>query len=333
MDTDKYGNRTVEKVVKKIKIPKNISVPSTKIVYEVEPEVEPIQPLIEEKVKEPETELIVEEPVIENKIEEVLTFVEEPIKVKPKRVRPSRAKKKKFDFHDVPLPVIRFVAVIISVIAIIRSFGYILSYFLRVDTAFFAILMALMIVLVSFIAPQVLIHSTRAKKYFVALLAVILMGLFTFFNIWVTTSGLKYARNQADYYVASGQENIVKAKRRIEEINRKLIALESDKAVEAKERDTLQYDFDRLTKEEKVGTPEYNSTRSRLNLAKERYDKVNNQITELDNEKKELEKIEGLDSVIIKDEATKQKEASMDVIFAISLDVAGPIFLAFSLFL
>lgn len=322
MESDKYGNRTMEKIVKKIKIPKNINVPTGKIVYEVEEDVEPVLTQIEETP----VEIVEVEPV-----EKVV--VKSEVKIKPKRIRPSRAKKKKFDFHNVPLPVIRVIAVIISLIAIVRSFGYILSYFLRVDTPFFAILMALMIVLVSFIAPQVLIHSTRAKKYFVTLLAVVLMGLFTFFNIWVTTSGLKYARNQSDYYVSSGQEHIVKAKRRIEEINKKLITLETDKSVEARERDTLQFDFDRLTKEEKVGTTEYNSTRSRLNLAKERYDKVNIQITELEDEKKELEKIEGLDSVIIKDETTKQREASMDVIFAISLDVAGPIFLAFSLFL
>jgi hypothetical protein len=70
-----------------------------------------------------------------------------------------------------------------------------------------------------------------------------------------------------------------------------------------------------------------------LNATKERYDKHRGNLEAIDTERTKLNKIEGLDSVRIKDDATKVQESSMDKIIAIGLELAGPITLAFALFL
>lgn len=247
--------------------------------------------------------------------------------------KPYTFKKKGFDLHDIPLPVIRIASVIISVIAIIRSFGYIFSYFTRVDIPFFAVLMALLLVLVSFLSPQVFLISIKQKKYFVTLLSTCIFLVFMYINIFVTTSGLSYARNQSDYYVASGQENIVKAKRRLEELVVKETRIMTDYTKDGKEYDTLLIEFDRLTAEGLIGTANYNNTRTRLAEAKKRYDADKASLELIDTERIELNKVEGIDSVIIKTEDIKKKESSIDLVFAIALDIAGPIFMAFALFL
>jgi|GEM_PF-4086452 len=322
---DKYGNHPANRPIKKIKVPKDrVAVLEGRRVKFYESE------------ENNEEEVQAMEPVVNTPIEE--TKIETPTSIesqkKEKRVRPPRRKKgKKFDFHNVPLPVIRVLGTIISLIALIRSFGYVWSYFLRVDTVFFATLMALMLVLVVFLAPQVLLHAVRAKKWFVGFLAIVLMVVFTFLNIWVTVNGLTYARAQSDYYVSSGQEHIVKAKRRIEEINTKLIEIKEDKARDAIKRDSLQAEFNRLISIGETTTTYYYTTRNSLRDIETTYRGYDSRLTELEKEKKSLEDIEGLDSVVIKDEETKKKESGIDFLFAIAMDITGPVFLTFALFL
>jgi hypothetical protein len=233
--------------------------------------------------------------------------------------------------HNIPIGIIRFMCTIIAIIALLRSGGYVYSHFARIDTTFFAVLMAGMIVMVSFVSPQILVYSYKRKSWFTLVLSIILMVVFAWFNIDVTIRGLAYAREQVDYYVSAGQEDIVKAKRRLIELDKKEAIILQDRERDGQERDTLQSQFEALAGE--IGSDLYISTRSRLNATKERYDKHRGNLEAIDTERTKLNKIEGLDSVRIKDDATKVQESSMDKIIAIGLELAGPITLAFALFL
>ena len=250
-----------------------------------------------------------------------------------KIVPPEKSVGKKISdvFHNIPIGIIRIMASVVALIALIRSGGYVYSHFARIDTPFFAILMAGMIVMVSFVSPQILVYSYRKRNWFVMALASLILMVFAWFNVYVTVQGLAYAREQVDYYVSSGQENIVKAKRRLIELEKKEEITLQDRERDGIERDTLQAQFEALASE--IGSDLYITTRSRLNASKERYDKHRASLDAIDKERRELNQIEGLDSVRIKEDSTKEQEAEMDKIIAIGLELAGPIMLAFALFL
>jgi len=261
-------------------------------------------------------------------IDEAKELIAETMKVPDKK---KSAKKHIIAKIGGVLIFIKILSAIISGLALLRSSGYTFGYFIRFDNEFFSYVITAFIVLVTYSAPQIMVLAWKQRKWLMCGLASILMLIFTTINILVTVDGLAYNRETTEVAVASNIEQVTRARERLIELKAKEIEVKADKVREGANRDMLQEQIKPLLND--IKSKEYITVKGQLNLATTRYDACGKVLDEIDKERKEIAKIPGIDSVAVKQESTKERENVLDVVLAVSMDIAPPIYLAFVLFL
>ncbi len=286
------------------------------------------------KVETPVPTTVIEQvQPVEVKLEPTVSTKEVVSKHKPKPRKKATVVNKKEVKHEIPLPVIRVISVIITLIAIVRTFAYDIIYYNTLEHPFFALIMSALLVLVSFTSPQVFLFAWKNRNWLVGVISLAFIILSSYYSIFVTSEVVRIKRESNNLTLAQSYEGVVKARIRVEEINTLEQQLLVDKEIELRERNSLQLASEQLIAERKDGTWEYNSMRTRLVASKERYDAITKQIQDLQTERNELRNIDGFYSTTIKTEEDIKQESSRDLVFAVFLDIAGPVFMSFSLFL
>lgn len=358
---DKYKNHTS----KKIKIPPRASIVETKsyavnkedlkdkfaneliesatensfVVPDI-PESEKASSIQENKSNEPKSIPIIEEVKDTTKqikeVEKPKTIKEVPNKIVKEEIKTISNKKsfvESIKNHEVPLEIVKWISALVSVIAIIRTFFYDFQYYQTVDNKFFAGLMSILLVSVSFVSPQVMIYAWKKRNILIGVVSVLFVVLSSYYSIFVTSEVIRLKRLSSNTTQTTNQETIIRARERVAEINVLEQQLFKDKDIELRERDSIQTALEQLIDEKKDGTWEFSSMRTRLNDSKKRIDDIDKQISLIQKERTDLKAIDGYYSAHIKTEDEKTKESSRDLIFAMFLDFVGPVFMSFSLFL
>jgi hypothetical protein len=345
MEKDRYGNTS--KPIKKIKKVVAPIITTTDLeIEEIDTSVSKNEVLVEEKEADETIE-------IDKPIEPTISLVEEkelPVKeIKEIKDKPQVKKKKRvhtprhiikqrsvissIQHHEVPLGIVKFISAFVSLVAVVRTFGYDYQYYQTVDNKFFAILMSALLVSVSFTSPQVMIYAWKRRNVFIGVISLLFVVLSSYYSIFVTSEVIRMKRLDNNITQITEQENIIRARERVLDIDILEQQLLQDRDIELRERDSLQTASEQLIRERKDGTWEYNSMRTRLVTSKERIDSLNNRIGLLRNERTELKSIQGFYSEHVKTDDEKKIESSRDLIFAMFLDFVGPVFMSFSLFL
>jgi len=344
MEKDKYNN--INKPVKKIK--KVIAPIVTTTDLQID-EDSPLTQIVEDKndLSNNDSAIISAASLLDNKVNEVKNdfikddfikddFLKFEFK-KPKTTKKATTKKVKVDTKlkhtEVPLGVIKVISALVSMIAVVRTFAYDYIYYLTLDHPFFAMMLAALLVMVSFTSPQVVIYAWEKRNIFIGIIALIFVVLSSYYSIFVTKETIRLKRESNNIELTTNQEEVIRARVRVDEILILEKQLLSDREVEARERDSLQSASEKLIAERKDGSWEYNSMRTRLAASKERYDNLSKQILAIQDERNRLRSIDGFYSQHVKTDKEKTIESSRDLVFAIFLDFVGPVFMAFSLFL
>ncbi|MGD9679030.1 MAG: hypothetical protein AB7V16_11870 [Vulcanibacillus sp.] len=329
MDRDKYNNQN--KPIKKIKKVVAPIITTTDLPIE---DIKESEPIIESKTEINDIELTRDEP-------DVVPIEVEPVKkqkivkriVKKKIPKTQSKMVSAIKHHEVPLGIVKIISLLVSLIAIVRTFAYDYLYYLALDHPFFALLLAALLVMVSFTSPQVMIYAWKRRNILVGLISLAFVVLSSYYSIFVTKEIIRLKRNTNNIELSLSQEEVIRARERVKEINVLESQLFTDREIELRERNSLQLASEKLIDERKDNTWEYNSMRTRLIASKDRIDSISNRITELQEERKELQNVDGFYSQHVKTEDEKNIESSRDLVFAIFLDFTGPVFMAFSLFL
>ena len=218
---------------------------------------------------------------------------------------------------------------IIAMIALARSFMFTYSYFYRTDSVLSAIFMALLFGLVGYLSPSICILAYKAKRYVVLSIAFILFVLFGWLNTYITVQELDVSKDNKEVVVSVEEEMVLKARDRVTAIDVELVNIESGIVRANAEYNSVLA----KSNEPDLKSWEYNRHRTNLANVKESITKYENDRTTLNNEKKELTSLAGYYTMDVTTKEDKQSVRSMDMVYAISLEVVGPIFLVFALFL
>jgi len=338
MEKDRYGNTS--KPIKKIK----------KVVA-------PIITTTDLEIEEVDTSVLKDEVLVEpvesnrtvEPIEPIVSFVKEkelpveeikdkPVKKKkrihtPRHIIKQRGVINSIKHHEVPLSIVKVISAFVSLVAVVRTFGYDYQYYQTVDNKFFAVLMSALLVSVSFTSPQVMIYAWKRRNVLIGIVSLLFVVLSSYYSIFVTSEVIRMKRLNNNITQTTEQEDIIRARERVSDIGILEQQLLQDRDIELRERDSLQTASEQLIRERKDGTWEYNAMRTRLVTSKERIDSLNNRIGLLRDERSELKSIQGFYSEHVKTDDEKKIESSRDLIFAMFLDFVGPVFMSFSLFL
>lgn len=233
--------------------------------------------------------------------------------------------------HELPVGAIKWMSLIISVTALVRAFMYAFEYFCRADPPVYAALMAGMIAMVTFVSPQIFIIGWRQKQLIVGLFSLALVLVFVWVSIQITIDVLDYSRTAKDNNHEVQNEQIIRARDRVTQIDNEIEKASKEVEIDVKERDILTRSLESLVGKET--TPAYVDTRTRLNSAKKRIDTNNQLIAAKENERNSLKNTSGYFTALVKTSDKKASERNLDTAFAIGLDIVGPAFLCFSLFL
>jgi len=242
----------------------------------------------------------------------------------------DKTKSKRRGVHELPMRWVRILAGVVSGAALLRSAGYIYGYFYRVDeSVFLGILMAIFSSMVTFVAPQIGLIGIRKRNWWLTGLAGVILTIFTIFTIHVTVGNLDYNRAQKDQVSLVAAEKVLEARDVVATAEQS----KKDKAV-SHQRDGE--DMDQL--QEKMRRPgnsnqEYLYYRDQYNAKERKYQNYDSEIAVLNIKIQDAKNVPGFYSTEIKNEAQKAADRGGDLAFAIGLDIVGPIFLAFALFL
>lgn len=250
----------------------------------------------------------------------------EPIPV----VRRKRTVRKKPDpVHKVALSVLPYGAGVIAVIALGRSILFTYNYFTRTENIITAVFMAVLFGLVGYLAPAISILSFQLRKWFIFLFAFGAFVLFSWINIYITVEELNMNKVQRETQVVNVQEEVISARRRVPILEQELIRVQESLVLDKREFDGV------LALSLTPGIPSWEYNRHRLNLAtiRERIDGKENQIKSITDERNLLTSLEGYYTYIEVTEQDKEEARRMDSVFALSLEVIGPIFATIALFI
>lgn len=232
-----------------------------------------------------------------------------------------------YDFHSIPIPAIKIMALMIAIIAIIRSFGYVFAMFNTMDNPFMAALTAWMVVGSATVFPQAAILFWNGQKgVFSALIAlsvlVMLLSMGATINaLWADRSEVLARQHQESIESKSAATDL--------QISRdKKLRAEMDVPKLQKELDSLLAQRD---KEEPLSAP-YNRLEYRVADARKR----------LEENKKIISDAENQISLLYKKVDTSKRDDFLStsglellffIIMAVLVDLAGPVALAIALFL
>lgn len=244
----------------------------------------------------------------------------------------------KFDFHNLPIPVIRIMAAVISVFSAIRSGGYVYGYFNAMDNSFNAGIMALMVVAVSLVFPQVVIQLLREPIKRKIFIGVVGLASITFlgFSIFTSINGLYSARSSSIELQSASRGELVLSSSRLDDIK----SLLSDLDIQSKGFQGQIQLIQKNLGEYAPGSVEYNRTKSNLNGANDELAKIQVRKSELMAERAKILSNPEVQKTVRQDSISwLSKSFGVDIelwitiTFAVALDLVGPASLAICLFL
>lgn len=275
--------------------------------------------------------------------QEASEFWQEYKNAPPKPVRKARGKSRRRrtsepkpvaeagieKIHELPISFLRGVCGLVSVVALIRSTGYVFDYFYRNDFVFWAILVSFVFVATIFITPQLIVTGIRQKKFGIALLGVVLLIPFSFATITITMDEIAFKRSLKQIEVVVGQESIIKAQKEVGQLDADIKAWELTQAQDMAERTVLLSQFAKM--DEANGA--YWQTKSSLSSLKKSIDTTKKDIDNAKKRREVLVNTEGYETTKTETLDGREIDTNRDMAFAIALDIVGPVFFAFALFL
>jgi hypothetical protein len=266
--------------------------------------------------------------VIDVPTEKVVPEKKPPVKRAPrKKVEPKVEPVKPIKHNELAMKVLPVAAVIIALLAVTRSIIFTFSYFNRTESFFIALLMATLFGLVSIIGPSVAIYAVKSKRITMAVFALFIYGIFTYMNVDIVVKELDVSKTTIEAKVDTNVDKVLAARARVSDIDRQVNDL------------TIQINDDRVeriavqAKAELVDGWEYNRHRNNLAVLKDRIDanEVNKAL--LLSEKNSLTTIDGYYSMVVESESDRDSKRNLDYVLGFSLEVVGPVFTIFALFL
>jgi hypothetical protein len=269
------------------------------------------------------------EPVKEEvKVEPV---IEKP-KPKPKVKRKPRQPKEKENLaHTFALKILGPAAGLVSIIALVRTGLIQYTYFVRFDNQIIAIMMAVLLGLVTYILPSVSIQAFRMKRFVLGGIALLATLFFGYIAMDITVREFEESKVSIESGITEQEEQVLRARNRVEDIDSELVTIEqelSEYGIEKSLKLGEQSELDPVNQYwiyNRIGTEitEIDGVIASLRLNRE----------SLNNEKRDLTKVDGYYTLQITNEADRERARSLDQPLAIGLEVVGPLLLVFALFL
>lgn len=240
--------------------------------------------------------------------------------------------------HDLPKGILRGIFGILSIMAGIRSWGFIYGWFSQWDSGFFSVLMAFILTGIIIALPQAAIIFKREKRYFMLAVSSFLIIIAVTFSMVATVAGLYNDRSKSLHEASLASAANKGTMAEIERLEEQGKQTASDKLLDSNELTTLQSKL----KEYEPATLEYNRVVNRVDNLKKRIDGYNNTIRMIQEriENKATEKvyvIERDDFFTYLEGVTGVKKAesefSVSVVISIIIDIAGPVLASIALFL
>jgi hypothetical protein len=241
-------------------------------------------------------------------------------------------------FHELPKGIIRIIFAVVSVLAAIRSFGFVYGWFAQWDTGLMSIIMAIIITLAMITLPQASIILFKERRWLLFGGTLLLVVVMVSFSMVTTVQGLYTSHsNSLKSHSEANAANINNAAS-IKQLETRGMQITSDKKLDTEERALIP---DQM-KQYKPGTIEYNRLANRLQSLKERIDGANN---ELDLIQKRIDSkvndkvyvIERPDFFTYLESVTNIPKDNLEFGTSISvsvvIDVAGPVFATIAMFL
>lgn len=240
--------------------------------------------------------------------------------------------------HDLPKEILRGVFGILSIIAGIRSWGFVYNWFAQWDSGFFSVIMATILTGAMIALPQAAIIFKREKRYVMLTISALIILFSVLFSMATTVAGLYndrskliHAQSLAQASNKGNSEEVARLEKRGQEIS-------ADKAMDARELEALQ---DKI-KPYQPGTMEYNRISVRIDNIKKRIDGYSNTIRLIQDridskitDKSYVIEREDFFSYLESVSGIKKNEAEfgVSIIVSVIVDIAGPVFATIALFL
>lgn len=241
-------------------------------------------------------------------------------------------------FHDMPKGILKVIFAILSIMAAIRSFGFIYGWFSQWDTGFFSVLMACILTGAMIALPQAAIIFKKTKRYVLLATCCILIFFAITFSMVTTVAGLYNDRSKTLHESSIAGATNAANMDEIAKLEKRGLEVASDKKIDSDEMVTLQA---KLANYE-PGTLEYNRIVNRVDNLKKRLDGYRNTLSLI--QKQIDSKIDSKVYVIERDDfftyiegvtgvKRSESEFGISVVVSIIVDIAGPVFATIALFL
>lgn len=241
-------------------------------------------------------------------------------------------------FHAIPKGILRGIFGALSIIAGIRSFGFVYGWFAQGDSGFMSIIMAIIITISIIALPQVAIISLKEKRRFLFSVTIFLVVIMVSFSMVTTVQGLYTSRSNAlkSHSEASAANSKVAGELKALELRGQQIA--ADKQQDTEERSLIPAQMQKY----EPGTVGYNRLNNRLSNLKDRIDGYNNTLKLIQSsiDSKVSDKtyvIERDDFFTYLESVTNVPKSNLEfsasIAVSIVIDIAGPIFATIAMFL
>jgi hypothetical protein len=261
-----------------------------------------------------------------------------PSKKDLKDKNPWKNKSNDDHFHELPKGVLRIIFALVSIIAGIRSFGFVYGWFSQWDNGFMSVAMAVIITVSMICLPQAAIILFRERRWFLFGISIFLVVVMVSFSMVTTVQGLYSSRSTSLKNHSEANAANSKTADEIKRLEDRGLQITADKLQDTQERSLIpakmqQYD---------PGTIEYNRLATRLQSLKERIDGANNELTLIQKriDSKVSDKVyiierddffTYLEGVTIIPKANLEFGTSISV--SVVIDIAGPVFATIAMFL
>jgi len=228
-------------------------------------------------------------------------------------------------YHNLALTILPWASVVIAVAALLRQIIFIITHFNRTENIFIAVLMALIIGLITLIGPSVSIASIQNRQWWVFVLSLAVVGVFAWLNIDITVKELQHSSIASQESSMAQVDEISRAKDRVKQIDTILSNTKINISNYTKEFNAV------LTKSQMkdLKSWEYDRHRENLSITKKKLEFEESELKRLTDERNSLTNIAGYYTV----DTDKRSVSSLDIWLAIGLEIAGPMFTIFALYL
>ena len=261
-----------------------------------------------------------------------------PVEQKKEEKNPWKGKSSIEHFHEMPKGILKITFGVISIIAGIRSFGFVYGWFSQWDNGAMSVIMSIIITVSMIALPQAAIILLRERRWLLFLVSLFFVATIVSFAMVTTIQGLYVSRSNALKSHSEATATNSKNANELKQLELRGQQIAADKLQDSQERDLIPGQL----KDYKPGTIEYNRLANRLANLKDRIDGYNNSlkliqdridanlkdkvyVIERDDFFTYLESVTGINKTNI--------EFGLSVSVSIVIDIAGPVFATIAMFL